>query len=122
VPYKYKEARALRTLCLLVVLVPVEEVLRELSVQQCFEEKSKEKESKGVSQAILQVGKGSPPLCLLSDMVCNSFQVQKLSCLLHVDVLLCFRSVHLFSEWRIQQMEDCPLVNAVLPSGLPLLS
>jgi hypothetical protein len=44
-----------------------------------------------------------------------------LSCLLHVDVVLCFRSVHLCSEWRIQQIEDCPLVNAARPSGLPLL-
>jgi hypothetical protein len=44
-----------------------------------------------------------------------------LSCLLHVDVVLCFCSVHLCSEWRIQQIADCTLVIAARPLGLPLL-
>jgi hypothetical protein len=41
--------------------------------------------------------------------------------LLHVEVVLCCCSVHRCSEWRIQLIEDCPLVNAASSLGLPLL-
>jgi hypothetical protein len=46
--------------------------------------------------------------CCLTDCL----KGQMLSCLLHVDVVLCFCGVHVCSEWRIQQITDCPHVNA----------
>jgi hypothetical protein len=44
-----------------------------------------------------------------------------LSCVMHVEAVLCYLSVHLCSEWRIQQIEECQLVHAARPLGLPLL-
>jgi hypothetical protein len=38
-----------------------------------------------------------------------------------VKTALCFCSVHLCSQWQIQLIADCPLVNAARPPGLPLL-
>jgi hypothetical protein len=55
--------------------------------------------------------------CYLTD----GLEVQMLSCLLLVDVVLCFYIVRLCSVWQIQQIRDCPLVNTARPSGLPLL-
>jgi hypothetical protein len=47
-----------------------------------------------------------------------SQMVGKVKSYLHVDIVLCFCSVHLCSEWRIQLIADCPLVNAARPLGL----
>jgi hypothetical protein len=66
-----------------------------------------------------QVWTGSPPWYLLS----NRWSVRlKVILTLHVDIVLCFGSVHLCSEWRIQLIADCPLalVNAAPPLGLLL--
>jgi hypothetical protein len=56
--------------------------------------------------------------CCLTD----GLQNQKVSSLLHVEVVLCFCSVHLCSGRQIHLIADCPLVNAARPSGPPLLS
>jgi hypothetical protein len=65
-----------------------------------------------------QVGTGSPPWYLLSDRWSVRSKVILIIACRHSDVFL---SVHLCSEWQIQLITDCPLVNATRRSGLPLL-
>jgi hypothetical protein len=55
--------------------------------------------------------------CCLTD----GLYLLMLSCLLHVGIVPCFCSVYLCSEWRIQQIAGCPLVNAARLLGLLLL-